>query len=130
LAGITPPPREGLQFPLRFGPISWFPVMQAVSEDTQNGHNTKLDSIYFGYIPETGNTLICREMVKKAVQFNRIKDELLKQGKTQAWLADELGVEFQTISRYVNNRRQPSIETLYQIAKILKVSPKDLLRDP
>lgn len=69
-------------------------------------------------------------MAKRAVQFNRIKDELLKQGKTQAWLADELGVEFQTVSRYVNNRRQPSIETLYHIAKILKVSPKDLLRDP
>jgi transcriptional regulator with XRE-family HTH domain len=68
-------------------------------------------------------------MGKKQQSLNRIKDELKKQGKTQAWLAGVLDVEYQTISRYANNRRQPSIETLYRIAKALKVSPKDLLRE-
>jgi transcriptional regulator with XRE-family HTH domain len=68
-------------------------------------------------------------MGKKQQSLNRIKDELKKQGKTQAWLAGVLDVEYQTISRYANNRRQPSIEMLYRIARALKVSPKDLLRE-
>lgn len=62
-----------------------------------------------------------------AKKYNRIKEILVEKDKTQTWLADQLGVEFVTVSRYVNNHRQPSIEILFEIARILKVNPKDLL---
>lgn len=62
-------------------------------------------------------------------EFNRIMEVLEEKGKTQAWLAGELEVEYRTVNRYVNNHRQPTIETLFHIARILKVSPKDLLNE-
>jgi transcriptional regulator with XRE-family HTH domain len=62
-------------------------------------------------------------------KFNRIAEELEAQGKTQAWLAGELGVEYRTINRYANNHRQPSIEILFQIAKILRIGPGELLNE-
>jgi len=34
---------------------------------------------------------------------------------------------YETINRYPNNHRQPTIETLFEIAKALKVNPKDLI---
>jgi transcriptional regulator with XRE-family HTH domain len=60
-------------------------------------------------------------------KFNCIAEILSKKGLSQSWLAGELGVEFRTVNRYVNNHRQPSIEILFEIAQILKVNPKDLL---
>jgi putative transcriptional regulator len=59
--------------------------------------------------------------------MNRIKEVLEEKGKTQTWLSEKLGKSFNMVNSYVQNRRQPSIETLYDIAKILKVNPKDLL---
>jgi putative transcriptional regulator len=60
-------------------------------------------------------------------QLNKIRAILEKQGKTQTWLADQLGLEFLTVTRYVNNHRQPSLETLERIARALKVPGKDLI---
>jgi putative transcriptional regulator len=62
-------------------------------------------------------------------KFNRIGEELAAQDKTQAWLAEELKMEFRTINRYVNNHRQPSIEMLFSIAKLLGVRPGELLNN-
>jgi putative transcriptional regulator len=59
--------------------------------------------------------------------MNRIKEVLEKKGLTQVWLAESLGKSYNMVNSYVQNRRQPSIEVLYQIAKILDVNPKDLL---
>lgn len=64
------------------------------------------------------------------VQFsfmNRIKEVLDAKGIKQVWLADKLGKSYNMVNSYVQNRRQPSIEDLYQIAKILEISVKDLL---
>jgi len=60
-------------------------------------------------------------------QYNRIKNVLEEQEKTQTWLAEQLDLDFVTITRYVNNHRQPSIATLFDIARALKINPKDLL---
>lgn len=60
---------------------------------------------------------------------NRIKEVLAEKGRTQKSLADELGLEFVTVSRYVNNHRQPSMERLAEIAKALGVKMKDLIND-
>jgi putative transcriptional regulator len=59
--------------------------------------------------------------------MNRIKEVLEKKGLTQVWLAEQLGKSYNMVNSYVQNRRQPSIEILFEIAKILEVNPKDLL---
>lgn len=64
-------------------------------------------------------------MSKKAI--NRLKAVLADKGKTNRWLALELGKNETTISRWCTNEVQPSLETLYKVAKILDVETEDLL---
>lgn len=59
--------------------------------------------------------------------MNRIKDVLKEKGISQAWLAKKLGKSYNTINEYARNVRQPSIEDLYRIAKVLGINAKDLL---
>ncbi|HEX9962923.1 MAG TPA: helix-turn-helix transcriptional regulator [Pyrinomonadaceae bacterium] len=59
--------------------------------------------------------------------MNRIKEVLERKGIKQTWLAEQLGKSYNMVNSYVQNRRQPSIEDLYKIAKILDVEAKDLL---
>lgn len=61
--------------------------------------------------------------------MNRIKEVLEEKGIKQVWLADKLGKSFNTVNGYVQNRTQPSLEMLYEIAKILGVDAKELLND-
>jgi len=60
---------------------------------------------------------------------NRIKVILKEQGRTQTWLSQKLGKSFTQINNYVQNKVQPPIEVLYEIADILDVNVKDLLMD-
>jgi len=59
--------------------------------------------------------------------MNRIKEVLGEKEITQTWLAKELGKSYNMVNSYVQNRRQPSIEILFQIAKLLEVEAKELL---
>lgn len=59
--------------------------------------------------------------------MNRIKVVLEEKGIKQAWLAKKLGKSYNMINSYAQNRRQPSIEDLYKIAKLLNVEARDLL---
>lgn len=59
--------------------------------------------------------------------MNRIKQVLDEKGIKQTWLAARLGKSFNMVNSYVQNRHQPSLETLYKVAEILGVSAKDLL---
>lgn len=61
--------------------------------------------------------------------MNKIKIVLKEQGRTQTWLAQKLGKSFNIVNLYVQNKTQPSLETLYEIAEILGVSIKDLIED-
>lgn len=61
--------------------------------------------------------------------MNRIKEVLKEKGISQTWLSKQMDKSYNTINEYARNKRQPSIEDLYQIAEILKVSAKDLLID-
>ena len=58
---------------------------------------------------------------------NRIKEVLEERGIKQTWLAERLGKSFCIVNSYVCNRRQPSLEVLFEIAKILNVEPKELI---
>ena len=59
--------------------------------------------------------------------MNRIKEVLEERGIKQTWLAEKLGKSFCMVNSYVCNRRQPSLEVLFEIAKILNVDPKELI---
>ena len=59
--------------------------------------------------------------------MNRIKEVLKEKGVKQICLADKLGKSYNMVNGYVQNRKQPSIECLYEIAKILNISAKELL---
>jgi putative transcriptional regulator len=62
--------------------------------------------------------------------MNRIKVVLEQKGIKQTWLAEKLGKSYPIINGYAQNRKQPSLEVLFEIAKILEVDPKDLLVTP
>jgi len=59
--------------------------------------------------------------------MNRIKEVLEKKGIKQTWLAEKLDKSYNIVNGYVQNRQQPRLEVLYEIAKILEVDVKDLL---
>lgn len=61
--------------------------------------------------------------------MNRIKEVLKEKGISQAWLAKKLDKSYNTINEYARNVRQPSVEDLYRIAKILGINVKDLLKE-
>ena len=58
---------------------------------------------------------------------NRIKEVLEERGIKQTWLAERLGKSFCIVNSYVCNRRQPSLDVLFEIANILNVDPKELI---
>jgi transcriptional regulator with XRE-family HTH domain len=60
-------------------------------------------------------------------QINRIKVVLVEHRKTGKWLAETIGRDVATVSRWCSNVKQPSLETLAYIADILNVDIKDLL---
>lgn len=59
--------------------------------------------------------------------MNRIKEVLDEKGIKQTWLAEKLGKSYNMVNSYVQNRRQPSLELLNQIASLLHVDVKDLI---
>ena len=59
--------------------------------------------------------------------MNRIKEVLEQKGIKQTWLAEKLGKSYPVINGYVQNKNQPRLEILFEIAKLLDVDPKDLL---
>lgn len=59
--------------------------------------------------------------------MNRIREVLNEKGIKQTWLANKLGKSYNVVNGYVTNKRQPSIEVLYEIAKLLQVDAKELL---
>lgn len=61
--------------------------------------------------------------------MNRIKEVLEEKGIKQKWLADKLGKSYNMVNSYVQNRKQPRLEVLYDIAEILDVEVKELLTE-
>lgn len=60
-------------------------------------------------------------------ELNRLKVVLVEKKKTARWLADKMGKDPATISKWCTNTSQPSIETLAKIAKLLEADIRDLL---
>ena len=62
-----------------------------------------------------------------AERINRIKEVLVIQGKTQVWLAGQLGKSKTSMTAICNNKSQPHLKDLKKIAKILDVDIRELL---
>ncbi len=60
--------------------------------------------------------------------MNRIKEVLEEKGIKQTWLAEQLGKSYNMVNAYVQNRQQPRLEVLYEIADILEIDVKVLLQ--
>lgn len=61
-------------------------------------------------------------------EINRLKVILAEVGKTNVWLAEQLGVSPTTVSKWCTNTCQPDLYTLSRIAELLNVSRRELLR--
>ena len=61
-------------------------------------------------------------------KINRIKVMLAEKGKTNKWLAIQLGKDPATVSKWCTNAAQPTLETMMLIAKMLEVGIEDLVR--
>lgn len=59
--------------------------------------------------------------------INRLKVVLAEKKRTNKWLAEQLGKDKGTVSKWCTNTLQPNLETLRQIAICLEVDMKDLL---
>ena len=59
--------------------------------------------------------------------INRLKVVLAEKKRTNKWLAEQLGKDPATVSKWCTNTLQPNLETVVEIAKCLEVDIKDLL---
>ena len=59
--------------------------------------------------------------------INRIKVVLVEKKKTNKWLADQIGKDQATVSKWCTNTTQPTLETLVETARILEVDIRELL---
>ena len=60
-------------------------------------------------------------------KINRIKVVLVENGKTGKWLAEQVGKNEATVSRWCSNKMQPSLDTLVRISELLDIDVKDLI---
>ncbi len=60
--------------------------------------------------------------------LNRLKVVLAEKKVSNKWLAEKLGLNQGTISKWCTNTSQPDLENLMKVAQLLRVAPIDLLR--
>ena len=79
-------------------------------------------------LPRICNYVILVANMTQNNDLNRIKVMLAEKKKTSKWLAEQLGVNPATVSKWCTNASQPSLESLVKIAELLEVNYTDLLR--
>lgn len=73
------------------------------------------------------NTELSMANNEKMEALNRLKVVLVEKGKTSRWLAEQLGKTEHTISRWCQNKTQPSIAQLNEIARVLMIDVRSLI---
>ena len=61
------------------------------------------------------------------MKINRLKVVLAEKEKTNKWLAEQLGVNQTTISKWCTNTTQPDLMTLKKISELLDVSVSEII---
>ena len=62
-------------------------------------------------------------------ELNRLKVVLAERKKTGKWLAEQLGKDQTTVSKWCTNSSQPDLENLIKMAKILEVDVNEILKN-
>ena len=60
--------------------------------------------------------------------LNRLKVVLAEKKRTNKWLAEQIGVDQATVSKWCTNRAQPDLDDRMEIAKCIEVNVNELLR--
>ena len=66
-------------------------------------------------------------IMQEKPDINRLKVVLVERKRTNRWLAEQLGKDQATVSKWCTNTIQPTLETLWKIADILEVDVRELL---
>lgn len=72
-------------------------------------------------------SMLTKTIDKRIERINRLKVVLAEKNRKGKWLAEQLGKNEATVSRWCSNTAQPSLEMLVKIAKILDIETKDLI---
>ena len=75
---------------------------------------------------EEYSSLVLSKLVEME-RVNRIKEVLVIQGKSQVWLAEQLGKSKNAIALMCNNKTQPHLLDLKRIAELLDIDIRELL---
>lgn len=75
------------------------------------------------------NQYICKiyQLISKKEEMNRLKAVLAEQRRTGKWLAETLGRDQSTVSRWCSNKSQPPMDTMHKIANLLDIDVKELI---
>lgn len=65
--------------------------------------------------------------IKMENDLNRLKVILAEKKRTNKWLAEQLGRDPATVSKWCTNSAQPGLETLREIANLLEIDIRDLI---
>ena len=60
--------------------------------------------------------------------LNRLKVVLAEKKCTNKWLAEQIGVDQATVSKWCTNSAQPNLENLMEVARCLEINVNELLR--
>ena len=85
-------------------------------------------SIFFCTFTQANENLL--NMDKNIRDLNRLKLVLVEKKLTNKWLAEQLGKDPATVSKWCTNSSQPGLETLFRISELLEVDVKELLCTP
>lgn len=73
-------------------------------------------------------SLSLQSKIETMAELNRLKIVLCEKRITSKWLAETLGVNPTTVSKWCTNSSQPDLGNLMRIANVLKVDVNELLR--
>ena len=59
--------------------------------------------------------------------LNQLKLVLVQKKRTNKWLAEQLGVNQTTVSKWCTNTTQPDLATLKRISELLEVSVSEII---
>lgn len=59
-------------------------------------------------------------------ELNRLRIILAERNKKNKWLAEQLNVNVNTVSKWINNIQQPTLNTFYEISVLLDVDLREL----
>lgn len=73
---------------------------------------------------------IRKRIILNMDKLNRIKVVLAEQGRTNKWLAEKIGRDPATISKWCTNSSQPPLDAFVAISQCLGVKMEELVRIP